>query len=99
MKRAVLVYQSGIANVFAVTSFNMADFGRDAKRLMQGDFRSCECFARGLAAAGVKVASAQCNQVGDIIHAHWSTDLEEAPFSDKFMAVWSGVEKIEEVTL
>jgi hypothetical protein len=97
--RAVLVYQAGIANVFAVTCFNMADFGRDAKRLLQGDFRSCEYFARGLATAGILVASAHCNQAGDIINAHWSTDLEEAPFCDKFCPIWSGVENIAEVLL
>lgn len=89
MKRAVLVYQAGIANVFEVTAFNMADYGRDAKRLMQADFRSCENFARGLDCAGVKVATAHCNQAGDIVNARWSTNLDEAPFSDKFQPVWS----------
>jgi hypothetical protein len=91
IERAVLVYQAGIANVFAVDSFNMADYGRDALRLMQGDFRSCEMYARGLAAAGVLVASAHCNQAGDIIRSRWSTDLDAAPFCDKFRPVWQGV--------
>jgi hypothetical protein len=86
MSRAVLVYQAGIANVFAVTSFNLADYGRDAKRLLQADFRSCASFARGLQAAGVNVKVAACNQAGDIIGARWSEDLENQPFSDQFVA-------------
>lgn len=90
-RNAVLVYQAGIANVFEVEAFNMADYGRDAKRLLQADFRSCEMFARGLAAAGFKVATAHCNQAGDITHAHWSENLDEAPFSDKFRPVWHRV--------
>ena len=81
-ERAVLVYQAGIANVFAVDSFNMSDYGRNAIRLCQNDFRTCEAFARGLGAAGVKVVSAHCNQVGDIEFSTWSEDLDSAPFSD-----------------
>lgn len=80
-QRAVLVYQAGIANVFAVDSFNLSDYGREAYRLVQGSFRECEAFARGLAAAGVLVKSAGCNQAGDIINATWSEDL--GPFRDK----------------
>lgn len=74
MKRAMLVYQAGIANVFEVESFNLSNFGREAKRLLQGDFRSCEMFANGLAAAGVLVSTAACNRAGDIIDATWSED-------------------------
>lgn len=85
--KAVLVYQAGIANVFEVESFNMADYGRDAKRLKQGDFRTCEAFAQGLAAAGAQVTTAQCNQAGDITHSRWSDDLDSAPFSEKFHPV------------
>ncbi len=88
-KRAMLVYQVGIANVFAVTSFNLADFGRDARRLLQSDFRTCESFARGLAVAGTLVSSAHCNQAGDIVNALWDEDLDSAPFSDKFHPVTS----------
>jgi len=91
MKRAMLVYQAGIANVFEVECFNLHNFGRDAKRLLQSDFRTCESFARGLAAAGVLVATVHCNQAGDIAAAHWSDDLETAPFSDKFRPVLAGV--------
>lgn len=86
-KRAVLVYQAGIANVFAVFSLNMADFGRDARRLIQSDFRSCEEFARGLAAAGIIVRSATCNQAGDIMSALWSENMTDAPFSEDFRPV------------
>jgi len=89
--KAVLVYQAGIANVFAVDCFNMDPFGRNAKRLLQSDFRSCENFARGMAAAGVKVGSAFCNMAGDIAEQPWNTHLDIAPFSDKFQPVWSKV--------
>lgn len=90
-KKVVLVYQAGIANVFEVQSFNMSDYGRDAKRLLQADFRSCENFARGMAAAGCKVATAGCNMAGDIIGQRWTHDLDSLPFSDKFCPVWAGV--------
>lgn len=89
IRRAVLVYQAGIANVFAVESFNMVDAGRDARRLLQSDFRSCEMFARGLDATGVLVASAHCNQAGDITHSTWTVTLDEAPFSDSFRPFYS----------
>ena len=87
VKKAMLVYQAGIANVFAVKSFNIANYGRDAVRLSQSDFRSCEMFACGLAAAGVVVRSAACNMAGDIKDHAWFLDLESAPFSDKFHPV------------
>jgi hypothetical protein len=86
-KYAMLVYQAGIANVFAVTCLNLSDFGRDAKRLLQADFRTCESFARGMAASGVTVRTAQCNLAGDIISATWSDDLDSAPFSESFHPV------------
>ena len=87
--KAVLVYQAGIANVFAVDCFNQADYGRNARRLLQYDFRTCEAFASGLDAAGVTVTTMQCNQAGDIINAQWSMDLDAAPFSEKFHPVIS----------
>ena len=83
--KAVLVYQAGIANVFQVASFNLSDYGRDAKRLYQGDFNSATMFAKGLAASGMQVKTAACNQAGDIQGATWSEDLEEQPFSDSFV--------------
>ena len=87
VERAFLVYQAGIANVFAVESHNLADFGRDGRRIYQGDFRGAENFARGLGAAGVIVRTAACNQAGDIIAARWSEDLDAHPFSDSFRPV------------
>lgn len=86
-ERYVLVYQAGIANVFRVTSFNLSDYGRDAERLVQSDFRTAEAFARGLAAAGGIVKSAACNRAGDIAREKWTDDLDEQPFSDKFQPV------------
>lgn len=86
-KRAVLVYQTAIANVFSVESFNMADYGRDAERLIQSDFRSCEIFARGMGAAGVVVMTAACNEAGDISKRTWTEDLDEQPFSHEFRPV------------
>jgi hypothetical protein len=89
-KKYMLVYQAGIANVFEVKSFNLSDYGRDAKRLLQHAFEPCEWFARGLGAAGGTVRSAACNQAGDIISAHWTDDLESAPFSDLFHPIVIG---------
>jgi len=82
--RAALVYQGGIANVFSVDCFNLADYGREAKRLIQSDFHTCENFARGLAAAGVIVKVVGCNRAGDITRATWSDNTEDLPFSNKF---------------
>lgn len=93
IKRAVLVYQAGIANVFRVSTFNQAPHERHAVRLLQSDFRMCESFARGLAAAGVTVTTFGCNQPGDVTNAHWSEDLEGQPFSDKFSPVFAGIER------
>ena len=87
IKRAMVVYQAGIANVFAVKNFNLANYGRDAVRLSQSDFRSCEMFACGLAAAGVVVRTAACNMAGDIKDQPWSDDLDAAPFSESFRPV------------
>lgn len=87
VRKAFLVYQAGIANVFAVDCLNLASFGREAKRLLQSDFRSCESFARGLAAAGVIVRTAACNQAGDIVDSKWSEDLDSQPFSESFRPV------------
>lgn len=89
VERAVLVYQAGIANAFAVECFNVCDYGREARRLLQGDFRSCEMFARGLDAAGVLVTSMQCNMAGDIVAAKWNDELDAAPFSESFRPVFS----------
>lgn len=92
IERAVLVYQAGIANVFAVDCFNQRSFGRHQKRLLQADFHTCEMFARGLGMAGTRVCSMTCNEAGDISESYWRTSLEDAPFSDKFRPVFYGVE-------
>lgn len=85
IKRAMLVYQAGIANVFAVDCFNLATFGREAKRLLQSDFHTCLSYASGLGASGIIVRTAHCNKAGDIIDQTWYDDLENALFSDKIV--------------
>ena len=84
MKNAALVYQAGIANVFQTDCDTHPLF---RKRLFQSDFRRCEAFARGLEAAGVKLVSLYCNQASDIANADWYSELDNAPFSDKFQPV------------
>jgi len=91
IRKVVLVYQGGIANVFRVQCFNADPFGREANRLVQADFRTCETYAAALAYAGFQVATMHCNQAGDVINSKWSENLEEAPFSDQFRPVWSKV--------
>lgn len=88
-KKAFLVYQAGIANVFEVDCFNESPYGRNAKRLMQADFAACENFTRGLRAAGYTVFSVGCNMAGDIINQKFETDLNSLPFCDKFHPVFS----------
>lgn len=85
VKKAMLVYQAGIANVFAVDCFNLAPYGREAKRLFQADFRACVAYCHGLSAAGVIVRSAHCNMAGDITDQPWSDDLDSAPFNDSII--------------
>ncbi len=87
VRKATLVYQGGIANVFAVDSLNLSNYGRNARLLIQADFRSCICFAHGLGAAGVIVRTAACNQAGDITDARWSENLEGVPFADSLVCV------------
>jgi hypothetical protein len=92
IERAVLVYQAGIANVFAVDSFNKEDHGRNAQRLLQHAFSPCEWYARGLAAAGAKVATMYCNKAGDIARQPWTTSQEDAPFTESQRPVWNEVQ-------
>lgn len=87
IERAVLVYQAGIANVFQVREFSLTHERRGAKRLYQGCFREAAFYAMGLKAAGTKVATAACNRAGDIVDSEWSDNLDEQPFSDKFIIV------------
>lgn len=89
MKYAALVYQAGIANVFELGNMSLDLVQRDAKRLIQSDFHTCESFAAGLKAAGVAVATAACNKAGDIAHQEWDIDLDAQPFSEKFHPVFS----------
>ena len=93
-RRVMLVYQAGIANVFEVDSFNLADYGREAKRLIQSDFRTCEAFARGCAAMGAYVHSVHCNQAGDIANAQWSDDLDDAPFRESMRPVGDATRRL-----
>jgi hypothetical protein len=71
-RRFTLVYQIGIANVFEVECLNMAAFGREARRVLQADYRTCEQYARGLAEMGAIVATAHCDQSGDIAGSRWT---------------------------
>lgn len=87
---AALVYQAGIANVFALGAMSLDAVQRDARRLLQSDFRTCEAYARGLKDAGVVVTTAACNKAGEIKDAEWSINLDEQPFSEKFHPVFSG---------
>src|SRR5579884_4300272 len=86
---AVLVYQGGIANVFAVGRISGRPDGRNGeRRLLQHAFTACEWFARGLQAAGVEVATYWCNEAGDIADSTWRQEnLADAPFSDSFRPV------------
>lgn len=87
-QRFMLVYQGGITNLFRVESFNLSDFGRNAQRVFQGDFRTAQYMAHGAGLAGAVVMSVACNQAGDIRCAQWSDDLEAQPFSDQFAPVF-----------
>ena len=90
-KSAVVVYQGGMANVFEVDSFNLSDYGREARRITQSDFRTCEVFARGLGHAGYRIGSASCNKAGDISKQKWTHGLADCPFRDDAHPVWIGV--------
>lgn len=89
MKYAALVYQAGLANVFELEAMTLDADKRKARRLLQGDFRACEYYARGLAAAGVRVSTAACNRAGDVTEAEWSIHLDEQPFSESFRPVFN----------
>lgn len=93
-KTYALVYQAGIANVFEVASPNLADFGRDAVRILQSDFRECEAFSRGLAKAGHIVHTLGCNMAGNITHLQWTDELDSLPFCDQFRPVTQSIAEI-----
>lgn len=90
---AMLVYQGGIANVFAVDYPTYApgtgahESPRNARRLMQSDFSSCIWFARGLAAAGTVVRTGSCNVAGDCADVQWTRGIDGTPFRDKAVNV------------
>ena len=88
VRRAVLVYQAGLANVFEVERFTRSPEGRNAIRHYQGDFRGAEMFARGLEAAGATVWVVACNRAGDVAGAVWDTPLRDAPFRESFGFEW-----------
>lgn len=85
--KVMLVYQGGIANVFRVDCFNLADFERNAERLYRGSFRAAISFVRAIQATGTEVKTAACNQAGDIRTALWSEDFNSQPFNDQFIIV------------
>lgn len=71
---ATVVYQGGLANVFATKRFDSAP---KRERLIQGSFGQCENFALGLKAAGVSIEYKKCNHAGDIIDSDWNPWLGE----------------------
>lgn len=82
--KAALVYQAGIANVFEVDCFNLAGgCMRLTRRLLQADFRTCEAFARGMAAAGATVLVASCNVAGDCANVKWTAGVDATPFREQ----------------
>lgn len=83
VRKAMLVYQAGIANLFEVKAFNLASYGRDARRLYQGDYRTCEAIATGLRLGGATVRVAACNMAGDVINQPWVDDSDEQPWYDQ----------------
>ena len=85
--KAFLVYQAGIANVFQVDCFNLAPFGREARRVFQGDFRGAVNFCHGLGVAGWAVKTAACKEAGDISDEVWSENLHYQPFSDQLVVL------------
>ena len=84
MKRnLVLVYQAGIANVFAVNKAHASAAKRETEtRVYQGDFRTAEAMIHGAWLAGARVHYAFCNQAGDIARRDWDTEQDSAPFAD-----------------
>lgn len=84
MKRnLVLVYQAGIANVFAVNKAHASAAKRETEtRVYQGDFRTAEAMIHGAWLAGACVHYAFCNEAGDVARRDWDTAEESAPFRE-----------------
>jgi len=94
-----LVYQCGIADVFAVDEHLLCAKGRNgklrnARREVQSDFRSCEVFCQGLIRGGAVVLVASCNRAGDISDCTWTSGLDDCPFRDEARPVFTKSEKI-----
>lgn len=89
IQSAALVYQTGIANVFDVSKGLGAD---KVRRILQADFRTCENFTRGLAAAGVAVDTWSCNVTGDCAKVKWIYGTNGTPFRDNCRPVISDAE-------
>jgi len=84
MKKIFLIYQAGIANVFEVDCFNLSEYGREAKRLLQTDFKTAEIYCQGREDAGDTVKAAACNMAGDIALQNWTQDFDAQPFRESF---------------
>lgn len=85
LELVALVYQAGIANVFGITCHAAVDEPKCGRwRILQGDFRTCEMFVRGMKHAGVEVVVAACNWAGDVSTRPWDTPLDCAPFREAF---------------
>lgn len=83
LPKFMLVYQSGIANVFAVDCFNLASSGRNARRVCQSSFAYAIAFAHGLGAAGAILRTASCNVAGDCADLKWEDGTEGTPFRNE----------------
>ena len=78
LQLVALVYQGGIANIFAVDS--LVQSSRNARRVLQHAFSPCEWYARGAIAAGAIVHVYSCNFAGDISTLKWTDGLSDCPF-------------------
>ncbi len=70
MSEVQLVYQVGIANLFAERDGVLA-------RVYQGDFRTAENMARGAKLMGASVRIWHCDQAGDIANRTWGSGRGE----------------------
>jgi len=73
--KAMLVYGAGTAWVFAVQALTCGTRDRGAVLLCRGLFSECECFARGMVAAGATVRSARFTEESDPQDRPWSWDV------------------------
>lgn len=93
-KRAVLVYQGAVANVFDVWTFSPWWSTSDRRtKVMQGTFPECEAFAHKLARTGYKVASMFCDELGDVTRSYWNPNLADAPLFAQMKPVFHYVRR------